>query len=82
MMTAYKAAMILNHQEQARSPLEYLEAALFASIHGGQMKGLIDGNTWNTAKNLADYAVDHGEANAVKLIQETLDEAKPSANDA
>ncbi len=70
LMTATRAVGILDGRITWSEPVEYLEAALYASLHLDQCRPLMAAALYAVALKVADYAVDYGEEAACHLISE------------
>ncbi len=68
-MTVQRATEILDGRQEWREPLEYLEAALYVSLHEALCRPLMAASLYRVAIMLADYAVEQGEAAACRLIE-------------
>jgi hypothetical protein len=75
LMTPMRAIGILDGTITWEDAREYLEAALYVSIHETQCRASMAAALYATALRVADYAVDHGEDAAVALIASTRRDA-------
>lgn len=75
LMTPMRAIGTLDGTIRWEDPREYLEAALYVSIHRTQCRSGMAAALYVTALRVADYAVDHGEDAAVALIASTQRDA-------
>ncbi len=70
-MGPLRAVGILDGHITWDDPEEYLEAALYVSLHPSLCRELMAAALYKVALMVADYAVDHGQEAAIQLLKDT-----------
>ena len=71
-MGATRAIGILDGHIAWTDPMEYLEAALYVSLHERTCREYMAASLYKIALMIADCAVDHGEEAACALIKDSM----------